>query len=330
MPAPAAAGVRLLDVRDLAVSFRTPDGIVEAVRGLSFGLDPGRTLGLVGESGSGKSVATAALVGLAPGAQVTGLALYLGRDLLTLPAEELRAVRGRGVAMIFQSPMTSLHPLYPVGWQIVEMIRAHEPVPTRQARARAIELLGHVGIPRAERRVDDYPHQYSGGMLQRAMIAMAIALRPRILVADEPTTALDVSVQAQILRLLAGLQRELGMAMILITHDLGVAAETADEMLVMYAGRALEQATTPDLFARPSHPYTRALLRSRPRLDAAVARLTPVPGQPPSLIALPAGCPFRPRCAEAVERCAKTPPLVAIGGDEGHDAACWLVGEGTA
>ena len=327
---PAASAARLLAVRDLSVSFRTADGIVEAVRGLSFGIDPGRTLGLVGESGSGKSVATAALVGLARGAQVGGQALFLGRDLLTLPAEELRAVRGRGVAMIFQSPMSSLHPLYPIGWQIVEMIRAHEPVPRRQARARAIELLGHVGIPRAERRVDEYPHQYSGGMLQRAMIAMAIALGPRILVADEPTTALDVTVQAQILRLLAGLQRELGMAMILITHDLGVAAEAADEILVMYAGRALEQATTPELFARPCHPYTRALLRSRPRLDAAVARLSPVAGQPPSLIALPAGCPFRPRCAEAVERCAAPPPLVAVGGDDGHHAACWLVGEGPA
>jgi peptide/nickel transport system ATP-binding protein len=314
----------LLDVRDLAVSFNTPDGVLEAVRGVSFGLARGRTLG--------KSVATQSMVGLTRGARITGQALFEGRDLLTLSAAELRAVRGRGIAMIFQSPMSSLHPLYTIGWQIAEMIRAHEPASAAQARARAVELLGHVGIPRPERRVDDYPHQYSGGMLQRAMIAMAIALNPRVLVADEPTTALDVTVQAQILRLLRRLQEEFGTAIIMITHDLGVIAETAHDVLVMYAGRAMEQAPRQSLLRTPRHPYTQGLLRSRPRLDAIGGRLVPIPGQPPSLVAPPRGCPFHERCERSIDRCTSTPPPLAAGadGDAAHRSACWVPQRGDA
>jgi oligopeptide/dipeptide ABC transporter ATP-binding protein len=326
----SAAGGPLLQVRNLAVSFNTPDGVVEAVRGVSFDAAVGRTLGIVGESGSGKSVTTQAIVGLTRGARIAGQALYEGRDLLAMPEAQLRDVRGRGIAMIFQNPMSSLHPLYPIGWQIVEMIRAHEPVPRARAHARAIELLGHVGIPRPERRVNDYPHQYSGGMQQRAMIAMAIALNPRILVADEPTTALDVTVQAQILRLLRRLQEEHGTSIIMITHDLGVIAEMAHDVLVMYAGRIMEQSSREELLRAPGHPYTQGLLRSRPRLDAVGGRLTPIPGQPPSLIAPPDGCPFQARCDRAIARCASAPPpLDALpGGVVAHRAACWFPAQG--
>jgi peptide/nickel transport system ATP-binding protein len=319
----------LLDVRDLAVSFNTPDGVLEAVRGISFELARGRTLGIVGESGSGKSVTTQSMIGLTRGARISGQALFEGRDLLALPASELRAVRGPGIAMIFQSPMSSLHPLYTVGWQIAEMIRAHERVSAAQARARAVELLGHVGIPRPERRVNDYPHQYSGGMLQRAMIAMAVALNPRILVADEPTTALDVTVQSQILRLLGRLQQEFGTAIIMITHDLGVIAETAHDVIVMYAGRVMEQAPRESLLRAPCHPYTQGLLRSRPRLDTIGGRLTPIPGQPPSMVEPPRGCPFRARCDRVIDRCASTPPLATVAdGDPAHLSACWLSEQG--
>jgi oligopeptide/dipeptide ABC transporter ATP-binding protein len=326
----SAAGGPLLQVRNLAVSFNTPDGVVEAVRGVSFDAAVGRTLGIVGESGSGKSVTTQAIVGLTRGARITGQALFEGRDLLAMPEAQLRDVRGRGIAMIFQNPMSSLHPLYPIGWQIVEMIRAHEPVPRARAHARAIELLGHVGIPRPERRVNDYPHQYSGGMQQRAMIAMAIALNPRILVADEPTTALDVTVQAQILRLLRRLQEEHGTSIIMITHDLGVIAEMAHDVLVMYAGRIMEQSSREELLRAPGHPYTQGLLRSRPRLDAVGGRLTPIPGQPPSLIAPPDGCPFQARCDRAIARCASaSPPLDALpGAVVAHRAACWFPAQG--
>ena len=326
----SAAGGPLLEVRNLAVSFNTPDGIVEAVRGVSFDVEVGRTLGIVGESGSGKSVTTQAIVGLTHGARTTGQALFEGRQLLAMPEAQLRDIRGRGIAMIFQNPMSSLHPLYPIGWQIVEMIRAHEPVPRAKAHARAIELLGHVGIPRPERRVNDYPHQYSGGMLQRAMIAMAIALNPRILVADEPTTALDVTVQAQILRLLRRLQEEHGTSIIMITHDLGVIAEMAHDVLVMYAGRIMEQASREELLRAPGHPYTQGLLRSRPRLDTVGGKLTPIPGQPPSLIAPPDGCPFQARCDRAIERCTSAPPpLDAMpGAVAAHRAACWFPAQG--
>jgi oligopeptide/dipeptide ABC transporter ATP-binding protein len=320
--APAAA---LLEVGNLAVSFNTADGLVEAVRGVSFKIEPGRTLGIVGESGSGKSVATQSIVGLTRGARISGQARFEGRDLLGLTDDQLRAIRGPGIAMIFQNPMSCLHPLYPIGWQIIEMIRAHESVSKARARLRAIDLLARVGIPRPERRVDDYPHQYSGGMLQRAMIAMAIALNPRVLVADEPTTALDVTVQAQILRLLRQLQDEFGTAIIMITHDLGVIAELAHEVLVMYAGQAMEQAPRESLFRQPSHPYTQGLLRSRPHPEAIGGRLTPIPGQPPSLIEPPSGCPFQPRCELSVERCDQPPPAVRpAGGDPSHRTACWL------
>jgi len=322
-------GSPLLDVRDLRVAFRTPDGVLEAVRGISFSVDRGRVLGIVGESGSGKSVATQTMVGLTQGARVTGEAVFEGQNLLAMPPEQLRAIRGPGIAMIFQNPLSSLHPLYRVGWQIVEMIQAHDAMTKRLARTRAIELLGLVGIPRPDRRVDDYPHQFSGGMLQRAMIAMALALNPRLLVADEPTTALDVTVQAQILRLLRRVQQEFGMAVILITHDLGVIAEVADEVVVMYAGRAMEAAPRRELFRTPNHPYTRGLLESIPRADGEGARLTPIRGQPPSAIAPPPGCPFHPRCAHAFERCrANVPPLIPVPGVARHLSACWLGEEG--
>jgi oligopeptide/dipeptide ABC transporter ATP-binding protein len=318
----------LLDVRDLRVSFRTPDGILEAVRGISFSVDRGKVLGIVGESGSGKSVATQAMVGLVRGARVTGTAVFEGQNLLELPLEELRAIRGRGIAMIFQNPLSSLHPLYRIGWQIIEMIQAHETMTKRQARARAMELLGLVGIPHPDRRVDDYPHQFSGGMLQRAMIAMALALNPRLLVADEPTTALDVTVQAQILQLLRRIRREFGMAVIMITHDLGVIAEVADDVIVMYAGQALEVAPCRELFSSPSHPYTRGLLESIPRKDGG-NRLTPIRGQPPSAIAPPSGCPFHPRCDKVLERClTETPPLLQLRGAAQHLYACWQREEG--
>jgi oligopeptide/dipeptide ABC transporter ATP-binding protein len=315
----------LLEVRDLRVSFPTPDGVVEAVRGISFGVDRGKTLGIVGESGSGKSVATQTIAGLTRGAAISGQAFFDGRDLLKMSAAELRAIRGPGIAMVFQNPLSSLHPFYRVGWQIEEMIRAHESMSGKQARTRAIELLGHVGIPQPDHRVDDYPHQFSGGMLQRAMIAMALALNPRLLIADEPTTALDVTVQAQILRLMRRLQREFGMAMILITHDLGVIAGIADDVLVMYAGRAMEHASRVGLFRRPSHPYTEGLLGSLPKLGAVRESLTSIPGQPPSLIAPPPGCPFHPRCPQVMERCsAEVPPFLPVPGGEAHESACWL------
>ena len=321
-----ALSARLLEVCDLTVSFHTSDGVVEAVRSVSFGVDRGKTLGIVGESGSGKSVATQTVAGLTRGARVSGKAVFEGRDLLTMPLAEIRAIRGPGIGMIFQNPLSSLHPFYRVGWQIVEMIRAHESASKEQARKRAIELLGLVGIPRPERRVDDYPHQFSGGMLQRAMIAMALALRPRLLIADEPTTALDVTVQAQILRLMRRLQSDFGMAIILITHDLGVIAGIADDVMVMYAGQAMEHAPRRGLFRQPSHPYTEGLLASLPRVNAVSDRLTAISGQPPSLIRPPSGCPFHPRCPQVMDHCrTQSPPFFAVGGDEGHEAACWLL-----
>ncbi len=324
-PGSAPTGVApLLDVRDLRVAFKTPDGVLEAVSGLSFSVARGQVLGIVGESGSGKSVATQTMVGLTRGARVTGEALFEGENLLTMSSDQLRAVRGRGIAMVFQNPLSSLHPLYRIGWQIVEMIQAHEQVTRAQARARAVQLLGLVGIPHPDRRVDDYPHQFSGGMLQRALIAMALALHPRLLVADEPTTALDVTVQAQIIRLFGRVQREFDTAIILITHDLGIVAEVADEVIVMYGGRAMEVAPRRELFGAPSHPYTRGLLQAIPRADLAAGCLTPIPGQPPGLIGRPPGCPFHPRCTEAVDRCRHDmPPLDALPGAEHHLSSCW-------
>jgi oligopeptide/dipeptide ABC transporter ATP-binding protein len=302
------------------------DGLVQAVRGLSFSVDKGQTLGIVGESGSGKSVATQTIVGLTRGAEISGRALFKGRDLLAMTQDELRSVRGSDIAMIFQDPLSSLHPYYRVGWQIVELIRAHHHETSKaMARKRAIELLRLVGIPQPEHRVDDFPHQFSGGMRQRAMIAMAMALNPALLVADEPTTALDVTVQAQVLRVIERLQAEFGTAVILITHDLGVIAETADNVVVMYAGKAMELADCDTVFYDHHHPYTEGLLQSLPAYGGSRERLQPITGQPPSLINPPQGCPFNPRCPYAMSKCREQdPPLEGVYGSDVHLSACWL------
>jgi oligopeptide/dipeptide ABC transporter ATP-binding protein len=315
----------LLDVQDLTVSFPTSDGLVQAVRGVSFAVEPGKTLGIVGESGSGKSVATQTVVGLTRGARISGRALFEDRDLLTASRAQLQAVRGQKIGMVFQDPLSSLHPYYKVGWQIVEAVRAHERVPKDQARKRAVDLLAMVGIPHAAERVDDYPHQFSGGMRQRAMIAMALALDPSLLIADEPTTALDVTVQAQVLELTKQLQDALGMAIIMITHDLGIIAGSADQVIIMYAGKVMEAAERRDVYYRPHHPYTSGLLNSLPQSGHEGERLVPVPGQPPSLISPPPGCPFWPRCTFAMPKCrSEAPPLRPVPGAEGHRSACWL------
>jgi peptide/nickel transport system ATP-binding protein len=295
------------------------------VRGVSFDVDPGQTLGIVGESGSGKSVSTQTIMGLTRGAQVSGRALFEGRDLLTMKPEELRHVRGVKIGMIFQDPLSSLHPFYKVGWQIVEMIQLHEDVSKAGARRRAVDLLKLVGIPQADMRVDDYPHQFSGGMRQRAMIAMAMALNPALLIADEPTTALDVTVQAQVLQVISRLQREFGTAVILITHDLGVIADVADEVVVMYGGMVMEQADRMTTFAAYHHPYTEGLLQSLPAYGGERARLRPIPGQPPSPINVPPGCPFAARCSYVMDRCrTEMPPLAQAGTELEHRSACWL------
>jgi oligopeptide/dipeptide ABC transporter ATP-binding protein len=316
----------MLEVTDLQVGFPTADGLVQAVRGVSFSVDTGETLGIVGESGSGKTVLTQTLLGLTPGAEVSGRAVFDGTDLLGLPLDRLRRIRGAQIAVIFQDPLTSLHPLYKVGWQITEMIRAHDKsIGKKNARERAVELLGRVGIPQPRQRLDDYPHQFSGGMRQRAMIAMALSLDPKLIIADEPTTALDATVQAQILDLLLRLQHESGTALIMITHDLGVVADIADDVMVMYAGRAAEMATKHDIFYQPHHPYTKGLLESIPKSSAASDRLKPITGQPPSLINLPSGCKFHPRCAYVMDRClTEEPRLAAVGEDGMHRSACWL------
>jgi oligopeptide/dipeptide ABC transporter ATP-binding protein len=313
----------LLEVTDLTVSFHTTDGLVQAVRGVSFTVERGRTLGIVGESGSGKTVCTQTLLGLTPGADVSGRAVFDGRDLLTMSKSELRQVRGARIAAIFQDPLSSLHPLYRVGWQISEMIRAHRRVSKARARARAIELLGMVGIPQAASRVDDYPHQFSGGMRQRAMIAMALALDPELIIADEPTTALDATVQAQVIELMTGLQSELDSALIIITHDMGVIADMADDVMVMYAGKAVEKADRRTLYYQPHHPYTKGLLESIPGSTGAGEKLRPIPGQPPSLITIPSGCAFHPRCRYVMDRCLRqVPPLFDVG--PAHGSACFL------
>jgi oligopeptide/dipeptide ABC transporter ATP-binding protein len=314
--------VPLLEVAELAVSFNTPDGELQAVRGVSFEVEAGNTLGIVGESGSGKSVSTQTILGLNPAGKVSGQALFEGRDLLAMRKDELRKLRGAEIGMIFQDPLSSLHPYYKVGWQIVEMIRQHTDMSKRAARERAIELLDQVRIPQPDKRVDDYPYQFSGGMRQRAMIAMALALEPKLLIADEPTTALDVTVQAQIMELMQRLQRDSGVAIILITHDLGVIADVADEVMVMYAGKPMEQTDRTALYSEPHHPYTVGLLESLPRQTNKGERLKPISGQPPSLISPPAGCPFHPRCAYAMEKCRSEPPLTEI--DAAHHSACWL------
>ena len=302
--------MRLLEVQDLHVSFSTDDGVVEAVRGVSFDLDRGHTLGIVGESGSGKSVSTQTIAGLTRGATVSGHAFFDGVDLLTAQPDELRQIRGKRIGMIFQDPLSSLHPLYRIGWQIREMIQAHDSSVTRQqARTRAAELLGLVGIPHPDERLDDYPHQFSGGMRQRVMIAMALACEPKLLIADEPTTALDVTIQAQILELLKGLVREQGAALMLITHDLGVVAGLCDRVNVMYSGRIVEQADRRTLFVSPRHPYTTGLLASIPRLDSVEgSALRPIPGSPTDTLPWSSACAFAPRCERTLEVCTTVRP----------------------
>ena len=316
----------LLEVRNLKVSFRTEDGLVKAVDGVSFTLSEGETLGIVGESGSGKSVTMMSVMRLIidPNARFEGEVLYRGRDLMKLNQDRMREVRGSEMAMVFQDPMTSLNPVYRVGWQIAEQIRAHERTSKQAARSRAIELLASVGIPHPSERVDDYPHQFSGGMRQRVMIAMALSCRPSLLIADEPTTALDVTIQAQILKLIKKLKDDFGSAVVLITHDMGVVADVADRIAVMYAGRVIEQGTKHDLFYDPQHPYTWGLLGSIARLDRPKPRrLTAIQGLPPSLINLPVGCAFGDRCPHKFERCSEVPELADRAG-RGHLDACHL------
>jgi peptide/nickel transport system ATP-binding protein len=318
----------LLRVEDLHVEFHTEDGVVHAVDGITYQVYRGRTLGIVGESGSGKTVASMTTLGLTrgAGAHISGRILFEGRDLVALSEGELRAIRGNEIAMIFQDPLSSLHPLYSVGFQLVEAILAHRDVSKAKARERAIELLGLVGIPDPARRVGDYPHEFSGGMRQRAMIAMALANEPKLLIADEPTTALDVTVQAQILDLLERLQRELDMAIVIITHDLGVVAEMADDIAVMYAGRIVETASAELVFAGPEHPYTWGLLKSIPTLSSPRdEQLVPIPGTPPSLIHRPSGCHFHPRCPYAQpEHSRIDPPLEPVLDEPTHHVACLL------
>jgi oligopeptide/dipeptide ABC transporter ATP-binding protein len=317
----------LLDVRNLKTTFLTSGGVVRAVDGVSWDVQEGETVALVGESGCGKSVSALSVMRLvaAPAGRIEGGEIvFKGRDLLKLSEEEMRHVRGREIAMIFQEPMTSLNPVLTIGRQLTEGLEIHLSMTPEQARARATELLGMVGIPDPGRRLDQYPHHFSGGMRQRMMIAMALACNPSLILADEPTTALDVTIQAQILELMRDLSRRLGVAMLIITHNLGVVARYADRVNVMYAGRIIERATAAELYANPRHPYTLGLLRSVPRLDEPRrARLAPIEGQPPDLTRLPHGCAFAPRCAFRVERCDAAPPLEPVRHAD-HLAACWV------
>jgi oligopeptide/dipeptide ABC transporter ATP-binding protein len=323
----------LLSIRDLVVEFSTEDGIVQAVDGISYDLFPGETLGIVGESGSGKSVSTMSILGLIPqppGRIVRGEAIFKGKDLLKVSKKELRRIRGNDLAMIFQDPMTSLNPVLKIGYQIGEAIKTHHSdVKDDAIKKRAVELLKIVGVPNPERRVDQYPHEFSGGMRQRAMIAMAIANEPSVLIADEPTTALDVTIQAQILEVLKKAQEETHAATILITHDLGLIAELADRVIVMYAGKVVEIGDVSTIFGAPRHPYTVGLMDSLPKLTADEEWLRPIPGQPPSLISRPPGCPFHPRCflSQGRARCRdEEPPLRPVGG-AAHLSACHFAEE---
>jgi peptide/nickel transport system ATP-binding protein len=319
----------ILTVDDLRVSFTTEDGVVKAVDGVSFELAAGEVLAIVGESGCGKSVTAQTLTGLtrASNARITGSVNYRGLEINGLDDNQLRDVRGEQIAMVFQDPMCALNPVYRVGDQITEMIRAHRNVSKKDAQATAVELLRSVGIPNPERRVRLYPHEFSGGMRQRVMIAMALALEPDVLIADEPTTALDVTIQAQILQLIDKLNRDRGLAVIIITHDLGVVAEIADRVLVMYAGQVVEDATLDEIFYEPKHPYTWGLLGSLARLDQPrTARLTQIPGAPPSLLSPPSGCRFAPRCSHVFDECTQLPPLEARTGGA-HLDRCWLDSE---
>ncbi|WP_067805015.1 ABC transporter ATP-binding protein [Actinomadura formosensis] len=323
------APTSFLEVRDLKIHFPTDDGLVKSVDGLSFQLERGRTLGIVGESGSGKSVTSLGILGLhnKRNANVSGEIWLNGKELVNASQTEVRRLRGRDMAMIFQDPLSAMHPFYTVGAQIIEAYRVHNDVSKQVARKHAIDMLGRVGIPKPDKRVDDYPHQFSGGMRQRAMIAMALSCDPELLIADEPTTALDVTVQAQILDLIRDLQQEFNSAVIMITHDLGVVAELSDDILVMYAGRCVEYASVGDAFHQPLHPYTWGLLGSMPRLDRERSeRLMPIKGSPPSLINVPSGCAFHPRCPYKDlngEKCwTERPELVEA--EPGHKAACHL------
>jgi oligopeptide transport system ATP-binding protein len=321
---PAVPNAKLLEVSDLHVEFRMDSGVVSAVNGLSYTLDRGESVAIVGESGSGKSVSAQAIMGIIdtpPGFITGGSAKFRGIELFELPDAERRAVRGDRIAMVFQDALTALNPVFPVGWQIAEMFRVHRGSSRKEAKDKAVELMDRVRIPSARERVDSYPHEFSGGMRQRVMIAMALALDPEILIADEPTTALDVTVQAQIMQLLADLQDETGMGLILITHDLGVVAEVADEVVVMYAGREVERGPILPVYHEPAHPYTIGLMNSLPRSDVHTERLLPIKGSPPDLMHIPAGCAFNPRCPYAQDICRRDEPeLVAIA--EGRIAAC--------
>ena len=317
----------LLDVKGLETQFKTPDGIVHAVNGVSFGLKEGETLGVVGESGCGKSVTMLSVLGLIaspPGKVVAGEAFYFGQDLLKMSKEEIRHVRGAQISMIFQDPMTSLNPVLTVGYQLAEPLMLHVGMTKDQARERSAELLGIVGIPNPKDRLDDYPHQFSGGMRQRVMIAMALSCSPQILIADEPTTALDVTIQAQIIELVKRLRDELGMAIVWITHDLGIVAGLAKRVLVMYGGLIIEDASVRNIFANPQHPYTIGLIGSLPRVDEKEHhRLESIEGLPPVLYQKPVSCPFAPRCKWVIERCLKENPLLEAVEPE-HRVACWV------
>jgi oligopeptide/dipeptide ABC transporter ATP-binding protein len=316
----------LLQVKNLRTQFFTEEGIVNAVNGVSYDVMPGEILGLVGESGCGKTVSALSilrLIPMPPGKIVEGEILFEGEDVLKMDEEEIRHIRGNKIGMIFQEPMTSLNPVLTIGRQLTETLELHLKMDKHSAQLRAIELLEMVGIPEAKTRINDYPHQFSGGMRQRVMIAMALSCNPKLLLADEPTTALDVTIQAQILELLTRLTRELGTSVIIITHNMGVVARYADRVNVMYAGRVIEQATALELYHHPRHPYTLGLLKSVPRLDQAQKeKLDPIEGMPPDLVHMDAGCPFRPRCRFSVERCQEeNPPLISVGTE--HMAACW-------
>ena len=317
----------LLEVRDLRTSFKTDDGIVRAVDGVSFTVDRNQTLGIVGESGCGKSVTSLTIMGLNNPRNTTssGEAVFDGENLLAASPARLRELRGLKIAMIFQDPMTSLNPVKSIGWHLVEAVLLHNDVSKKEARDRALTALGEVGIPKPDKRIDDYAHQFSGGMRQRVMIAMALINEPDLLIADEPTTALDVTTQAQILELMRVLQEERGTAIIMITHDLGVVAEVADDVVVMYAGRMVEEASVDQIYTAPRHPYTWGLLGSLPRMDIETDRLVQVPGQPPSLLNPPAGCRFNPRCSYTMNRCrVEMPELRPSPQSPGHKDACFL------
>ncbi len=320
----------LLEVQDLTVEFHTDDGIVHAVSNMSWDINEGETLAILGESGSGKSVSVQAVMGLlpTPPAVIAGGSIrYRGTELVGASSDTLRSIRGSEVAMIFQDPLSALNPVYRVGWQIAETFRIGKRMSRKEANGRAIELMGRVGIPNPEQRARQYPHQFSGGMRQRAMIAMALALEPKVLIADEPTTALDVTVQAQIMDLLSKIQSENRMGLILITHDLGVVASVADRVVVMYAGRAVESGPADDFYAKPAHPYSQGLLSSVPKISGPTGKLNSIEGTPPSVIELPSGCAFHPRCPHSVDRChSQAPELTAITDRTGH-SACFLTEE---